>query len=115
MTKRQKVHQDIQLTDEEGFLLQPEKQTKKVDQILTLEEIPEDLTHDHWIVIDCVRKYYLKYGTIPPIRLVAHQTGFLLSYIQRLFPQGFAKGVCKIAGIPRNAIKATPTLNSYQT
>jgi len=100
--------------DEEGFLLQPETWNKKVAQTLAHGEVPDNLTPDHWKVIDCVREYYLESGTIPPVRLVVRRTGFSLSCIHELFPHGYARGVCKVAGIPRNTIKVAPMLNSHR-
>jgi len=99
---------DTQEMDEEGFLLQPETWTKKVARTLARGEVYEGLTQDHWKIIDCVRQYYLEFETIPPIRLVVRRTGFSLVCIHELFPNGYAKGVCKVAGIPRNTVRVAP-------
>ena len=114
MTKRPKTQTAMQRMDEEGFLLQPETWNKKVAQTLARVEVPENLTPDHWKVIDCVREYHLEFGTIPPVRLVVRCTGFSLSCIHELFPRGYAKGVCRVAGIPRNTIKVAPMLHSHR-
>ena len=57
-------------------------------------EIPGALTADHQKVIDCVRQYYQEFGTAPPVRLVVRRTGFSLRCLHRLFPDGYATGVC---------------------
>ena len=113
MTKQQKTLTATQGMDEEGFLLQPETWTKKVARTLAQEQVPDGLTRDHWKVIDCVRQYYLESGTTPPARLVVRRTGFSLQCIHELFPNGYAKGVCKVAGIPRNTVRVAPMLHTH--
>jgi tRNA 2-thiouridine synthesizing protein E len=91
--------------DKEGFLLKPESWTKEVAQQLARGEVKEGLTGDHWKVIDYLRQYYLEFGTVPPVRMLRRYTGFDLEYLYKLFPSGLTKGACKIAGIPRLAIR----------
>ena len=108
MTAKQKTPTPAQIVDEEGFLLQPETWTKRVARTLAQGEVYEGLTQDHWKIIDCVRQYYLEFGTIPPIRLVVRRSGFSLRCIHELFPNGYAKGVCKVAGIDLKTLRAAP-------
>ena len=91
--------------DEEGFLIDADGWTKDIAQILSQEEVPSGLTEDHWRIIDYMRQYYLEYGTVPPVRMLSRDTGFSLRSIKELFPHGLTRGACKIAGIPRIAIK----------
>ena len=111
MTEKHNAFAATQIIDEEGFLLESETWNKRVAQTLARREVPERLTQDHWKVIDCVRQYYLESGTIPPVRLVVRLTGFSLSCIHVLFPNGYVKGVCKVAGIPRNTVRVAPMLH----
>jgi len=113
MTTQRKTPADEQEMDENGFLLQPETWTKKVARSLARGEVPKILTPDHWKVIDCVRQYYLEYGTIPPVRLIVRSTGLSLAGIHELFPNGYAKGICKVAGIPGNTVMVAPMLPVY--
>jgi tRNA 2-thiouridine synthesizing protein E len=92
-------------TDTEGFLSQPETWTKDVAEVLARREVPEKLTEDHWKVIDYLRKYYLQFETVPPVKMLCRDTGLKFSYICKLFPSGLTKGACKIAGIPRSTIR----------
>ena len=71
-----------QKSDEEGFLTDTEKWTEEVAQILAQEEPPRGLTEDHWIVIDYMRQYYLEFGSVPPIRMLARRTGLSLLRIK---------------------------------
>ena len=91
--------------DEDGFIVEAEDWTKDVADILSREEVPAGLTEDHWAIIDYMRHYYLEYGTIPPVRMLSREIGFTLRSIKELFPNGLTKGACRIAGIPRIAIK----------
>ena len=98
--------------DEEGKVrLQPITWTKKVARTLAKGEVPGVLTQEHWEVIDWVRQYYLDFEMLPPVRMVVRRSGFSLRHIQGLFPNGFADGVCKVAGIPRNTIRVDPVLH----
>ena len=91
--------------DEEGFLVRAETWTKDKANLLAKNELPEGLTEDHWKVIEVMRNYYLEMGTVPPVRMLARRTGLSLRQMQKLFPGGLSKGACKIAGIPKNAVK----------
>ena len=111
MTKKQETLTTAQTMDEEGFLLQQGTWTKEVAHILAQDEMTEDLTEEHWRLIDCVRQYYLEFETVPPVRMLVRRTGLSLRRIYELFPNGYSKGVCKIAGIPGHILKATCALN----
>ena len=113
MTKKQKTPTIAPIMDEEGFLLQAKTWTKKVACTLAQGQVLEDLTEHHWKVIDCVRQYYFEFGTIPPVRLVVRRTKSSLRLIHELFPYGYAKGVCKVSGIPQNTVKVAPMLSTH--
>ena len=91
--------------DEDGFMVETEAWTKDIAEILSREEVPAGLTKDHWAIIDYMRQYYLDCGSVPPVRMLSRDTGFALRRIKELFPHGLTKGACKIAGIPRIAIR----------
>ena len=97
---------DLLITlDREGYLTGEEVWTKDKAKFLAKNELPEGLTEDHWKVIEVMRNYYLEMGNLPPVRMLARRTGLSLRQMQKLFPSGLSKGACKIAGIPKNAIK----------
>ncbi|MBA7572471.1 Sulfite reductase, dissimilatory-type subunit gamma [subsurface metagenome] len=87
--------------DEDGFMLEPQKWNKEVAGFLAQQEGLESLTEDHWRLIDCVRDYYQRFEVAPPIRLICKTMGVNVKYLYELFPSGFAKGVCKVAGLPK--------------
>jgi len=87
---------------EEGFLVNPKNWDKDVAALLAKkEEEIENLTEDHWAVINYIRNYYLEKNLAPMVRKVCKNTGFQLRYIYQLFPSGPAKGACKVAGLPK--------------
>jgi len=88
--------------NEEGFLANPEEWDKEIAELLAkVEEGIENLTEDHWEVINYIRNYYLEKNLAPMVRKVCKNTGFQLKYIYELFPSGPAKGACKVAGLPK--------------
>lgn len=88
--------------NEEGFLANHEDWSNEVALFLAKEEEGiEDLTEDHWAVINYIRDYYLEKRLAPMVRKLCKSTGFQLKYIYELFPSGPAKGACKVAGLPK--------------
>lgn len=87
--------------DEDGFLQQPDSWNKDVAAAMAKTEGVEELTEDHWKVVNFLRDYYLEYQVAPMIRKLCKSTGFKLNKIYELFPSGPAKGACKIAGLPK--------------
>jgi TusE/DsrC/DsvC family sulfur relay protein len=87
--------------DEDGFIQQPDLWNEALAAALAKTEEVEELTEDHWIVINYLRDYYQEFGSAPMIRKLCKKTGFKLKYIYELFPSGPAKGACKVAGLPK--------------
>ncbi len=87
--------------DEDGFIQEPDKWSEELAEAIAKTEEVEDLTEDHWKVINYLRSYYQEFGIAPMIRKLCKETGFQLKYIYELFPSGPAKGACKIAGLPK--------------
>jgi tRNA 2-thiouridine synthesizing protein E len=88
--------------NEEGFLTDSEKWDKKVAEALAkAAEGIENLTPEHWAVIEFIRKHFLETNLAPMVRSICQTTGLPLRRIYELFPSGPAKGACKIAGLPK--------------
>ncbi|MFC2068952.1 TusE/DsrC/DsvC family sulfur relay protein [Chloroflexota bacterium] len=105
MAMQQDVPTTIPEIDEDGFMIDTAKWTHEIAEILAKKEILQGLNTDHWMVLDFMREYYMNFGMVPPVRMLARRTGLSLRRIKELFPSGLTKGACKIAGIPRIAIK----------
>ena len=87
--------------DEDGFMLEPDQWNEQVAAALGSTEGVDDLTEDHWKVINYLRDYFQKFGVAPMIRKLCKETGFKLKVIYELFPSGPAKGACKVAGLAK--------------
>jgi len=85
--------------DADGFLQEPKKWNEQVAEALAKSEGIEKLTDEHWKIINCIRNYYIEFGTAPLIRRLIKETGISLAMIYELFPSGPAKGACKVAGL----------------
>jgi tRNA 2-thiouridine synthesizing protein E len=87
--------------DEDGFIQDPDKWTQEVAAALAQTEGVNDLTENHWKLVNYLRDYYMKFGVAPMIRKLCKETGFKLNQVYELFPSGPAKGACKVAGLPK--------------
>jgi TusE/DsrC/DsvC family sulfur relay protein len=87
--------------DEDGFLQELDKWNQDFASSYAKMEGIENLTDEHWKVINYLRAYYLEFGIAPMIRKLCKETGFNLKKIYELFPTGPAKGACKLAGLAK--------------
>lgn len=95
-------HGEIKIdVDEDGFMQEPELWNEGIAIALATTEAVNDLTDEHWKVVNYLREYYLKFGIAPMIRKLCKETGFPLKRIYELFPSGPAKGACKVAGLAK--------------
>jgi tRNA 2-thiouridine synthesizing protein E len=87
--------------DEDGFIQEPEKWNEAVAKVLAKTEGVEDMTDEHWHLVNYLRDYYAKFGIAAMIRKLCKETGFPLKKVYELFPSGPAKGACKVAGLAK--------------
>ena len=87
--------------DEDGFIQDPSAWDEAVAQALAKTEGVDELTEEHWKLVNYLRDYYLEFGIAPMIRKLCKATGFKLKKVYELFPSGPAKGACKVAGLPK--------------
>lgn len=91
--------------DEEGYLIDPSTWNEEVaKQFADLENI--QLTEDHWDAINFMRQYYAEHQVAPDVRHVTKHLALRLGAASRnrvfeLFPYGYVKQACKIAGMKR--------------
>ena len=94
--------------DRDGYLVDAQKWTKEVAEILAKSEMPQGLSEDHWRIIDFLRQYYLEFESAPPVRMLVRRTGLSLRDLRQLFPEGLAKYACRYAGLPMRVITKYP-------
>ena len=87
--------------DEDGFMVEPSLWNEDIVKVFAKLEDVEELTENHWKVINYLRDYFQKFGIAPMIRKLCKETGFTLKEIYEMFPSGPAKGACKLAGLPK--------------
>jgi len=87
--------------DEDGFIDDFNNWNEAWVRYVKLVEGIEELTEEHWLVINVLQDYYKKNGIAPRMGALTRVTGFKLKYIYQLFPSGPGKGACKMAGLPK--------------
>lgn len=91
--------------DDEGYLIDPLTWNEEIaEQFAKQENI--QLTAHHWDAIQFMRQYYAEHQIAPDVRhVMKHLTEQLGSAsrnaIFELFPYGYVKQACKIAGMKR--------------
>ena len=90
--------------DEEGYLIEPGEWTEDAAQELAQRENIE-LTPEHWNAIRFMREFYDEHQVAPDARFVIKHlnetSGADRNVLFRLFPYGYVKQACKIAGMKR--------------
>jgi len=93
--------------DEEGYLVDPTAWDEHVAEKIAWNEQLE-LTDEHWQVFRFMRAEYNKNQIIPDasftIKFIADELGYgrkAQNYLFKLFPYGYVKQACKIAGMKR--------------
>ncbi len=59
----------------------------------------ENLTGEHWDVIQYLREYFVDTGDCPTIFAVCKANGLRPREMKRLFPTGYHRGLCRISGV----------------
>jgi tRNA 2-thiouridine synthesizing protein E len=92
--------------DNEGYLVNPKDWNEDVARNFAQEE-GINLTLDHWKVFWFMREYYADHGIAADARFVIKFLRNDLKYgarakekLYELFPYGYIKQACRIAGLP---------------
>ena len=93
-------NQNIEM-DGDGFMLEPQLWNRELAALIAKEDGIENLTEDHWKVIEIIRNNYEEKGMAPMVRVICKETGLKLKQIYELFPLGPARGACRVAGLPK--------------
>ena len=87
--------------DDKGYLVDFHSWNRDVAAAMALSEGIETLTPAHWGIIEFLRAHQAEHGVAPMVRVLCRETGLTLQKIYDLFPNGPAKGACRVAGLPR--------------
>jgi len=86
--------------DSEGFLLDPAQWDQKFAEGMAGQAgITEDLSSDHWRVIYFIRNRFFETGKCPMVHELCRSLSLRLADLKRLFPSGYLRGACKLAGL----------------
>lgn len=93
------------VTDEHGFLVDPEDWSEEFAQQVALDE-SITLSKQHWVVILIIRELYAETSTVPELRTLMKKLNQTLGadqatrkFVYHLFPYGYGQQACKIAGM----------------
>jgi TusE/DsrC/DsvC family sulfur relay protein len=100
-----KVSVQMPEVDAEGYLVEPQDWSEELANELARQE-NISLSEEHWIVIRFMREYFDNHQVIPDARFVIKHLNERLEGVSRnklfeLFPYGYVKQACKIAGMKR--------------
>lgn len=88
--------------DEDGFIADPSIWNEDLARFMAKDaEGIEEMTPDHWKLVNYLHKYYEDFGVAPMVRKVCKDNGVTIDRLYELFPSGPAKGACKVAGLPK--------------
>lgn len=102
--------------DEHGFLFPPDQWDEAfAEGMARLQEIHGGLTEEHWSIIRYLRKKYRDENTVPLLVFACADNHIRLSKLRSLFPTGYHRGACRIAGINFEFIKQDNIWHTYET
>ncbi len=87
--------------NDEGFFVDPNQWTRDIAIELAKADGLDELTDQHWTVLEFMRKEYFEKGTGPTVRVLGKTSGVSVKDLYLLFPKGPAKMAARIAGIPK--------------
>jgi tRNA 2-thiouridine synthesizing protein E len=102
--------------DAHGFLSPPEQWDEGfANGMAELLEIYGGLKEKHWNFIRYLRNKFLEEKTVPVVVLACADNNLRLSEFKLLFPTGYHRGACKIAGIDYEFMYKTNYWLTYET
>lgn len=83
-----------------GFLRDPSDWSREFAGRTAAEHgLEGGLTEKHWRVIESIRAHFEKMGRVPLVCEICERSGITLNELNELFPRGYHRGACKIAGL----------------
>ena len=103
-----------QLRDIDGYIVNPEDWNDDLAQTLAAEE-GLVLTDEYWSIVRFMREYWEQHKVAPDVRHVikhladnqGHDKKLAKQHLFKLFPYGYVKQACKIAGMQRPRVWST--------
>ena len=90
--------------DSRGFLIRPEDWDEEfAERTAPQVGITTGLTDEHWKAIRFVRLAYEKHHRVPLVYVTCVNNRLKTGDLKRLFPAGYHRGVCRLAGVSYRA------------
>lgn len=87
-----------------GFLESFDQWDQAFSNLVAREwDLPAGLTEVHWKVIRYLRERYGETGAIPLVYETCRANNLTIEGLNTLFPAGYRRGACRIAGLPIDA------------
>lgn len=101
------VHKKTLATDAEGYLANLDEWEPAVANAMAKAD-NQELTEEHWEVIQFLRGFYESYKMAPAMRILTREIGKKIGkekgnarYLYDLFPYDPRKQACRYAGLPK--------------
>jgi tRNA 2-thiouridine synthesizing protein E len=102
--------------DQHGFLVAEEEWDERfADGMAQLQGIYGGLTDEHWRIIRYLRAKFVDEHTVPLLVFACSDNHLRLSKLRALFPTGYHRGACRIAGLNFEFMKQVNIWHSYET
>jgi len=102
--------------DDYGFLDRPEQWNEDfANSMAEMQGIYGGLTKKHWDFIWYLRKKFIEEETVPVVVLACAENNLRLNDLRFLFPTGYHRGACRIAGINYDFMYRTNFWLTYET
>ena len=102
--------------DDYGFLDPPDQWNREfAEGMAKMVGITGGLTERHWQIIDYVRRKFLDEDTVPVVVMACSENRMRLAELRSLFPTGYHRGTCKVAGINYKFMYETNYWLTYET
>lgn len=100
MTRAFSVNGKDYEVDHENFLVEPAEWDEEFAEGMAREAgIAGSLTERHWEVIHFIRRFWRERGLCPTVYQTCRILGLHLAGFRFLFPSGYQRGACKLAGV----------------
>ena len=87
--------------DELGFLKDFEKWNERFTHwVVRNWDLPDGITEEHWKIIRYLRDFYRDAKNIPSVYELCRSNNIGLDKLGELFPKGYRRGACRVAGLP---------------
>jgi tRNA 2-thiouridine synthesizing protein E len=96
--------------DDEDFLMSADQWDENFAEVMAPKiGIKNGLTASHWRVLNFIRDAFVESGKCPMVHETCKALGLHTLELSRLFPTGYLRGACKLAGLTYRAQQIHPS------